>query len=90
MSASQRGKKDPFKNKSGRPIRLHQQHGSALFYNRGWAISSFLCSENLSFSRDLFKLADGLMKASKAGSMREAKNEQTWPPGAERRWDETS
>lgn len=84
MSASQRGKKAPLKTSPFLPIRLHQQHGSALFYNRGWAISSFLRSEN--FFRDLFKSADGLMKA---GSSREGKNEGTHSSGAVHRWDET-
>lgn len=47
--------------KSAHPIRLHQQCGPALLYSRGWNISS----ERFSFSRNLFKLSDDLIKSSR-------------------------
>lgn len=77
MSASQRGKKAPLKTSLFAQLGCINNMVLLYFTAEAELFLPFLGSENLSFSRDLFKSADGLMKASETGSMLGAKNEQT-------------
>lgn len=75
MSASQRGKKAPLKTSLFAQLGYINNMVLLYFTAEAELFSTFLGLK--SFSRDLFKSADGLMKASETGSMRGAKNEQT-------------